>query len=90
MKNEFKFISQKEIYQYKFYMIPKELFVNERYTSLSPTAILLYGILLDRLTLSIKNNWIDKNENVYLIFTRKKYKNYCIFPIKLAQKFFMN
>ena len=56
MENEFKFINQKEIYQYKFYMIPKELFVNERYTSLSPTAILLYGILLDRLTLSIKNN----------------------------------
>lgn len=55
MENEFKFINQKEIYQYKFYMIPKELFVNERYTSLSPTAILLYGILLDRLTLSIKN-----------------------------------
>ena len=63
MENEFKFINQKEIYQYKFYMIPKELFVNERYTSLSPTAILLYGILLDRLTLSIKNNWIDKNGN---------------------------
>ena len=72
MENEFKFINQKEIYQYKFYMIPKELFVNERYISRSPAAILLYGILLDRLTLSIKNNWIDKNGNVYLIFTRKE------------------
>ena len=41
MENEFKFINQKEIYQYKFYMIPKELFVNERYTSLSPATILL-------------------------------------------------
>lgn len=72
MENKFKFINQKDIYQYKFYMIPKELFVNERYTSLYPAAILLYGILLDRLTLSMKNNWIDKNGNVYLIFTRKE------------------
>ena len=31
MENKFKFINQKDIYQYKFYMIPKELFVNERY-----------------------------------------------------------
>ena len=90
MKNEFKFISQKEIYQYKFYMIPKELFVNERYTSLSPTAILLYGILLDRLTLSIKNNWIDKNGNVYLIFTRKEIQKLLHISDKLAQKFLMN
>ena len=65
MEKDFKFINQKDIYQYKFYMIPKELFVNERYISLSTAAILLYGILLDRLTLSIKNNWVDKNGNIY-------------------------
>ena len=53
MEKDFKFINQKDIYQYKFYMIPKELFVNERYISLSPAAILLYGILLDRLTILI-------------------------------------
>lgn len=83
MENEFKFINQKEIYQYKFYMIPKELFVNERYTSLSPAEILLYGILLDRLTLSIKNNWIDKNGNVYLIFTRLRLMNQKIYDLTI-------
>lgn len=88
MKNEFKFINQKEIYQYKFYMIPKELFVNERYTYLSPTAILLYGILLDRLTLSIKNNWIDKNGNVYLIFTRKEIQKLLHISDKTCTKVF--
>ena len=33
---------------------------------------MLYGFLLDRLSLSIKNNWHDENGNVYLIFTRKE------------------
>lgn len=88
MENEFKFINQKEIYQYKFYMIPKELFVNERYISLSPAAILLYGILLDRLTLSIKNNWIDKNGNVYLIFTRKEIQKLLHISDKTCTKVF--
>lgn len=88
MENEFKFINQKEIYQYKFYMIPKELFVNERYTSLSPIAILLYGILLDRLTLSIKNSWIDKNGNVYLIFTRKEIQKLLHISDKTCTKVF--
>ncbi len=88
MKNEFKFINQKEIYQYKFYMIPKELFVNERYTSLSPAAILLYGILLDRLTLSIKNNWIDKKGTVYLIFTRKEIQKLLHISDKTCTKVF--
>ena len=33
---------------------------------------MLYGFLLDRLSLSTKNNWHDENGNVYLIFTRKE------------------
>ena len=33
---------------------------------------MLYSFLLDRLLLSIKNNWHDENGNVYLIFTRKE------------------
>lgn len=59
-----------------------------RDTSLSPTAILLYGILLDRLTLSIKNNWIDKNENVYLIFTRKEIQKLLHISDKTCTKVF--
>lgn len=88
MENKFKFINQKDIYQYKFYMIPKELFVNERYKFLSSDAKLLYGILLDRLTLSIKNNWIDKNGNVYLIFTRKEIQTLLNISDKTCTKVF--
>ena len=88
MEKDFKFINQKDIYQYKFYMIPKELFLNERYISLSLAAILLYGILLDRLTLSIKNNWVDKNGNIYLIFTRKEIQSILHISDKTCTKTF--
>ena len=69
-------------------MIPKELFVNEIYIALSPAAILLYGILLDRLTLSIKNNWVDKNGNIYLIFTRKEIQRILHISDKTCTKVF--
>lgn len=55
-----------------FYQIPKELFINPAYTSLSSDSKLLYGLLLDRLSISIKNNWVDKDGNIYLIFSRKE------------------
>lgn len=55
-----------------YYQIPKELFINPEYTSLSSDSKLLYGLLLDRLSISIKNNWVDKDGNIYLIFSRKE------------------
>lgn len=62
-----------EAFQFCFYQIPKELFTNEYYKGkLSSDAIILYGLLLDRLSVSIKNKWIDENELIYLILTRKE------------------
>ena len=55
-----------------FYQIPKELFVNHYYKNLKPYSILLYGLLLDRLSISMKNKWIDEDGNIFLIFTRKE------------------
>lgn len=63
----------KEAFQFCFYQIPKELFTNEYYKGkLSSDAIILYGLLLDRLSVSIKNKWIDENGLIYLILTRKE------------------
>ena len=45
------------------------LFTNERFWNISADAKMLYGILLDRMSLSAKNGWIDKNGRVYIIFT---------------------
>lgn len=54
---------------FTFYRVPKVLFTNERFWNISADAKMLYGILLDRMSLSAKNGWIDKNSRVYIIFT---------------------
>lgn len=55
-----------------FYQIPKELLLNPIYNNLDSNSILLYGLLLDRLSVSMKNKWIDKDGNIYLIYSRKE------------------
>lgn len=54
---------------FTFYRVPKVLFTNERFWNISADAKMLYGILLDRMSLSAKNGWIDKNGRMYIIFT---------------------
>lgn len=52
----------------RFYKIPKALFENEFYAEMKLETKMAYAILRDRFLLSIKNNWIDKNGDVYLIY----------------------
>ena len=62
-----------ETLEHKYYQIPQELFVNEKYKKkLNSDSKILYAFLLDRLSLSQKNHWIDEDNNVYLIFTREE------------------
>ncbi|MDC7291306.1 replication initiator protein A [Blautia schinkii] len=55
--------------QYSFYRIPKILFTAECFKGLSCEAKVLYGLLLDRMSLSAKNRWLDEQNRVYIIFT---------------------
>lgn len=55
--------------QYAFYRIPKVLFSDKRFENLSTDAKLLYGVLLDRMGLSLKNGWTDSEGRVYIIYT---------------------
>jgi hypothetical protein len=55
--------------QYTFYRLPKALFTNPRYKNLSDGAKILYGLMLDRMGLSVKNSWLDEQDRVYIIFT---------------------
>jgi hypothetical protein len=55
--------------QYTFYRLPKALFTNERYKAISDGAKILYGLMLDRMGLSIKNGWLDGQDRVYIYFT---------------------
>ena len=59
---------------FTFYRVPKVLFTNKRFWNISADAKMLYGILLDRMSLSAKNGWIDKNGRVYIIFTVEEAK----------------
>lgn len=58
-----------EAEQFSFYRIPKVLFTEEHFRSVSAEAKVLYGLLLDRMSLSCKNGWLDKEGRVYIIFT---------------------
>ena len=58
-----------EAEQYSFYRVPKVLFTAECFKSLSCEAKILYGLMLDRMGLSIKNQWFDEKNRVYIIFT---------------------
>ena len=54
---------------FSFYRIPKALFLESRFQNLSTDAKTLYGILLDRMSLSAKNGWLDEQGRVFIIFT---------------------
>ena len=55
--------------QFAFYRIPKALFTDPAFRSISTDAKVLYGLLLDRMSLSARNNWLDDAGRVYIIFT---------------------
>lgn len=59
-----------DIINCEFLKIPKSLFANQKYKSLSSDAKLTYALLYDRLSLSKLNAWINENDEVYLIYTR--------------------
>ena len=67
----FPFHYGQEAESYTFYRVPKILFTAEAFDHLSTDAKLLYGILLDRMQLSVKNNWIDEDGKVFIYYPRQ-------------------
>ncbi len=66
---QFEYFRGMEAEQYSFYRVPKVLFTAECFKELSCEAKVLYGLMLDRMSLSIKNRWFDEEDRVYIIFT---------------------
>lgn len=58
-----------EAEQYSFYRVPRLLIKDERFKGLSSDAKLLYGLMLDRMSLSMKNGWFDEKNRAYIIYT---------------------
>lgn len=68
-KIQFDYFQGMEAEQYSFYRVPKILFTEEYFKTLTCEAKVLYGLMLDRMSLSVKNHWNDKEGKVYIIFT---------------------
>ncbi|MCR5451863.1 MAG: replication initiator protein A [Lachnospiraceae bacterium] len=66
---QFNYYYGREPDQYQFYRIPKLLITDARFKVISSDAKLLYGLMLDRMSLSMKNGWLDDEERVYIIYT---------------------
>ena len=58
-----------EAEQFSFYRVPRLLIKDERFKELSSDAKLLYGLMLDRMALSIKNGWFDEENRAYIHYT---------------------
>ncbi len=58
-----------EAEQFSFYRVPRLLIKDERFKGLSSDAKLLYGLMLDRMALSVKNGWFDEADRAYVIYT---------------------
>ena len=56
-----------EAEQYTFYRIPKVLFTDPGFRRITADAKILYGLMLDRMGLSIRNGWLDEQERVFIL-----------------------
>ena len=65
----FSYFYEQEADMFSFYRIPKLLFTDERFKDLSTDAKVLYGLMLDRMSLSAKNQWYDREKKVFIYFS---------------------
>lgn len=64
----FDYFYGQEAESFSFYRIPKVLFTDERFAGLTCEAKVLYGLMLDRMSLSVRNGWLDDDGKVFIIF----------------------
>ena len=55
--------------QFSFFRVPRLLIKDKRFKGLSSDAKLLYGLMLDRMSLSLKNGWYDEQGRAYIYYT---------------------
>lgn len=69
MPIQFEYFYGNEAEQFTFYRIPKILVTSPTFKRVSDSAKLLYGLMLDRMGLSIRNGWVDDENRAYIFFT---------------------
>ncbi len=63
------YFSAQDVLEFTFYRIPKALVTDKAYRNVPTEAKLLYGLLLDRMGLSLCNGWLDRHGRVYIFYT---------------------
>lgn len=66
---EFDYFYKRDLERFQFFMLPKILVMGEQFKTISSDAKILYACLFDRISLSAKNDWLDKEGRIYIIFT---------------------
>ena len=65
---EYRYYYKHEADQFSFIRIPKAMMTEELFASLSIQVKILYGLLLDRVGTARKNQWVDDENKVYVIY----------------------
>lgn len=68
----FEYVTAEQADQFSFIRIPRVIMTDDHFSSLSTTAKVLYGLMLDRMGLSSRNDWIDENGYVYVMYPLKE------------------
>ena len=68
-KLELDFYYGREAEQFTFYRLPKALITDERFKEMTNNAKLLYGLMLDRMSLSKKRGWLDEENKVFIKYS---------------------
>ena len=71
-KLDFKYFYGTEADTYSFYRIPKQMIIDDRFKALSNDAKILYGLMLDRMSLSARNGWFDAEKRVYIYYSMEE------------------
>ena len=84
---QFDYFYGSEAEQFTFYRIPKILITSQFFKKVSDSAKLLYGLMLDRMSLSIRNGWLDDDNRAYIFsLLRMMLWSKCVAELKKPQK----
>lgn len=90
MDFNFDYFTKEDLESFNFFKVPKALFTKEIFKPLSVEEKILYSAFLDRISLSQKNSWIDKEGKVYIIYTNLEIEDYFGFSKGSTVKYMKN
>lgn len=90
MNFNFDYFTKEDLESFNFFRVPKALFTKEIFKSLSVEEKILYSAFLDRISLSQKNSWIDREGKVYIIYTNAEIEDYFGFSKGSTVKYMKN